>query len=307
MYFSCSGGHTESIQYGWPGASSIPYLKGVDDPYDTYATLHDWGPLRRTAAEIAKPLGVGGTLRAVYTVKRGTSPRIVKAALVSSAGVKFMDGNELRMKLGLKSTWADVHQHVHLPGGARPRHDRRPTQSLTLKGRIYPALGAGESLRLYFNDGDAWRSREVTTTVETEKLGSGYIGQVLVVQRGHQPGADDAVLLQGRQERVADHDDHRPVARPAAGTPRTRAGFAARVRGESRRRTTHDSPRVSEQGSIRLPSVRAQLAIALRRRATVARRTAFGCSDEREVTTWSSTSCVTDRLRPAPSGAATAA
>ena len=32
----------------WPGASTIPYLKGVTDPYDTYATLHDWGPLRRT-------------------------------------------------------------------------------------------------------------------------------------------------------------------------------------------------------------------------------------------------------------------
>ena len=30
----------------------------------------------------------------------------MKAALIGSGGVKFMDGNELRMKLGLNSTWA---------------------------------------------------------------------------------------------------------------------------------------------------------------------------------------------------------
>jgi stage II sporulation protein D len=185
VYFSCSGGHTESIQFGWPGASSIPYLKGVDDPYDTYATLHDWGPLRRTAAEIAKPLGVGGTLRAVYTVKRGTSPRIVKAALVSSAGVKFMDGNELRMKLGLKSTWADF-TSMSIAPAARDHVTVAADTSLTLKGRIYPALGEGESLRLYFSDGDDWRSREVTTTVESEKLGS-YTAKYSAYSEGISP------------------------------------------------------------------------------------------------------------------------
>lgn len=186
VYFSCSGGRTESIQYGWPGASSIPYLKGVDDPYDTYATLHDWGPLRRTATEVAKPLGVGGTLRAVYTVKRGTSPRIVKAALVSSAGVKFMDGNELRMKLGLKSTWAEF-TSMSIAPAARDRVTVAPDTGLTLKGRIYPALGEGEALRLYFNDGDAWRSREVTTTVESEKLNSSYTAKYSAYSEGISP------------------------------------------------------------------------------------------------------------------------
>jgi stage II sporulation protein D len=186
VYFSCSGGYTESIQFGWPGASTIPYLKGVEDPYDTYATLHDWGPLRRTASEIAKPLGVGGTLRAVYTVKRGTSPRIVKAALVSSSGVKFMDGNELRMKLGLKSTWAEF-TSMSIAPSARDKTTVAPDQSLTLRGRIYPALAKDETVRLYFNDGDAWRSREVTTTVETEKLGSGYTAKYSAYSEGISP------------------------------------------------------------------------------------------------------------------------
>src|SRR5665647_3092258 len=31
-------------------AAPIPYLKGVDDPYDYYGSLHDWGPLRRRAS-----------------------------------------------------------------------------------------------------------------------------------------------------------------------------------------------------------------------------------------------------------------
>src|SRR5665811_2325004 len=37
FYFSCSGGHTENIELAWE-TSPLPYLKGVEDPYDSYAT-----------------------------------------------------------------------------------------------------------------------------------------------------------------------------------------------------------------------------------------------------------------------------
>jgi len=173
VYFSCSGGHTESIEDGWPGASPIPYLKGVDDPYDYYASLHDWGPLHRTAAQLGSPLGVKGTLRAVYTVKRGTSPRIVKAALIGSGGVTFMDGNMLRMKLGLDSTWA-LFTSMSISPAARDDATIAAGQGLTIKGRIYPALDTGATVRLYYSDDGKWRSREIATTVESENLGSGY-------------------------------------------------------------------------------------------------------------------------------------
>ena len=33
-FFSTSGGRTESVQYGFPGAGPVPYLKSVRDPYD---------------------------------------------------------------------------------------------------------------------------------------------------------------------------------------------------------------------------------------------------------------------------------
>jgi stage II sporulation protein D len=173
VYFSCSGGHTENIEDGWPGASAIPYLKGVDDPYDYYGSLHDWGPLRRTAAQIGGPLGAKGSLRAVYTVKRGSSPRIVKAALIGSGGVKFMDGNELRVKLGLNSTWA-VFTSMSISPAPRDDASVNPGDSLTLKGRIYPALDAGATVKLKFSYGGKSSSRSVATTRASENLGGGY-------------------------------------------------------------------------------------------------------------------------------------
>jgi len=173
VYFSCSGGHTENIEDGWPGASAIPYLKGVDDPYDYYGSLHDWGPLRRTAAQVGGPLGAKGSLRAVYTVKRGSSPRIVKAALIGSGGVKFMDGNELRVKLGLNSTWA-VFTSMSISPAPRDHASLSPGDSLTLKGRIYPALAPGATVKLKFSYGGKSSSRSVATTRARENLGGGY-------------------------------------------------------------------------------------------------------------------------------------
>jgi len=172
-YFSCSGGHTENIEDGWPGAALIPYLKGVDDPYDSYGSLHDWGPLRRTAAQLGGPLGAKGSLRAVYTVKRGSSPRIVKAALIGSGGVKFMDGNELRMKLGLNSTWA-VFTSMSISPAPRDKASIVSGGSLTLTGRIYPALAAGATVKLVLSYAGTSHSRSVVTTRASESLGSGY-------------------------------------------------------------------------------------------------------------------------------------
>ena len=187
VYSSCSGGHTENIEDGWPGAAPIPYLKGVDDPYDTYGSLHDWGPLRRTAAELGGPLGAKGSLRAVYTVKRGSSPRIVKAALIGSGGVKFMDGNELRMKLGLNSTWA-VFTSMSISPAPRDHASISPGGSLNLTGRIYPALAEGEAVRLVFSYDDKWHSRSVVTTRVSENLGSGYKATYSEYSEGISPG-----------------------------------------------------------------------------------------------------------------------
>ena len=171
VYFSCSGGQTEDVKNVWGG--DYAYLKGVDDPYDYYGTLHDWGPLRRTPSQIGGPLGAAGSLRAVYTLKRGSSPRIVKAAVIGSQGTKFIDGGSLRVKLGLNSAWA-VFTSMGITPAARDGASISAGGSITLRGRIYPALAEGAEVRLHLYYDGRWRSRAVTTTRKSESLPGGY-------------------------------------------------------------------------------------------------------------------------------------
>jgi stage II sporulation protein D len=170
VYFSCSGGETEDVRHVWGG--TYPYLKGVDDPYDYYGTLHDWGPLRRTPAQVGGPLGAAGSLRAVYTLKRGTSPRIVKAAIIGSNGTKYIDGGSLRVKLGLNSAWV-VFTSMGITPAARDGASISAGGSITLSGRIYPALAEGAEVRLHYYYSGKWRSRGVATTRKSEKLPGG--------------------------------------------------------------------------------------------------------------------------------------
>ena len=119
------------------------------DPYDNYATLHDWGPLQRTPSQIGGPLGAAGSLRAVYAVQRGTSPRIVKAAVIGSGGTKYIDGSSLRMKLGLNSSWATF-TSMGISPAARDGASIVAGATLTLTGRMYPALAAGAQVTMHF-------------------------------------------------------------------------------------------------------------------------------------------------------------
>ncbi len=174
-YFSSSGGRTENIEYGWPGASPVGYLKGVRDQYDTYAPRHRWGPLSRTRASITSSLGsaVRGVLRTVYVVKRGTSPRIVKAAVVGSGGVTYIDGNKLRMRLGLNSTWATI-RSVSISPAPKDAVTVAAGTRVTLKGRTYPGLAAGAAVKLrsYYNG--AWHTRTVESTRRSAPLAGGH-------------------------------------------------------------------------------------------------------------------------------------
>ena len=173
-YFSCSGGQTENVKYVWGG--SYPYLKGVNDPYDNYGSLHDWGPLRRTPSQIGGPLGAAGTVRAVYTVKRGDSPRIVKAAILGSKGTSFIEGGSLRMKLGLNSSWADF-KSMGISPAARDGASVDAGGSITLKGRLYPALADGAKVYLHSYYGGSWHSTGVVTERVSENLPGSYVAR----------------------------------------------------------------------------------------------------------------------------------
>jgi SpoIID/LytB domain protein len=104
-YFSTSGGHTESIQYSFVGSLSKPWLVGVTDPYDFHSPYHRWRA-SFTARQLTRALGARGTFRKLKVLKRGTSPRIVRAQVVGSRGTRTITGPTLRAALGLRDTWA---------------------------------------------------------------------------------------------------------------------------------------------------------------------------------------------------------
>ena len=105
-YSASSGGQTENVEFGFPGSAPVPYLKAVDDPYDTTSPLHSW---RRTysQAELESKLGglLKGSLQDIQVTKTGASPRIVSANVVGSGGTTKVSGSGLQSALGLYSTW----------------------------------------------------------------------------------------------------------------------------------------------------------------------------------------------------------
>ena len=106
-FFSTSGGHTESIENVWKGATPQPYLVGVDDPYDDISPYHRWGPIRMPMATATARLGslVKGSLKKIVVNQRGTSPRIVRATIVGTGGNTVVTGDQLRSAFGLRDTW----------------------------------------------------------------------------------------------------------------------------------------------------------------------------------------------------------
>jgi stage II sporulation protein D len=107
-YFSSSsGGRTENVEFAFPGASPKPYLKSVKDPYDDAAPDHRWR-VTLSRHQMQAKLGdlVKGRLRAIKVTKRGVSPRIVRAKVIGTGGSTSVTGSDLRVRLGLKSTWA---------------------------------------------------------------------------------------------------------------------------------------------------------------------------------------------------------
>jgi SpoIID/LytB domain protein len=112
FFFSTSGGHTEnnefsSLGFGQP---AIPYLRGVDDPYEADAgSPYEQWKRKYSVGRISGALhgiGLRGKLRNVVVTQRGASPRIVHANLIGSGGTTTVNGPQLASALGLPDTWA---------------------------------------------------------------------------------------------------------------------------------------------------------------------------------------------------------
>ncbi len=162
-YFSaCSGGHTESVQNVFFGPS-VPYLVGVNDPYDYYCPLHSW-KLRFSNPEISARLDghLEGRLKKVQVTRRGTSPRIVWARLYGTGGVTRIRGDELASALGGYDRWLTFHKVVN----------GRPTGS----PEGGPQGGAGAVKGISAGSGGAGTGESGGAAVELPGVASGTAG-----------------------------------------------------------------------------------------------------------------------------------
>ena len=114
-YFASSGGMTEDNESSFLGSQPEPWLRGVQDPYETKAS--SWKLSISFAAAAARLQGlVKGSFRGIEVLERGVSPRIVAAQVLGSRGATTVSGPELDGRLGLDSAWAyfGVKRGAHL-------------------------------------------------------------------------------------------------------------------------------------------------------------------------------------------------
>jgi SpoIID/LytB domain protein len=106
FYFSTSGGHTEDGSNVFPSTTPMPYLVGVPDPFDGLSPLHRWKPRTVTAAWLGRALGVGGPVAQFKVLRRGSSPRVLSALVVTATGAREeVTGAQVRKDLKLPDTW----------------------------------------------------------------------------------------------------------------------------------------------------------------------------------------------------------
>ena len=84
-----------------------------------------------------------------------------------------MHGSTLRVKLGLNSAWATFKSMSIKPADAE-KVRISGGQSVTLSGRVYPALASGAAVKLYYRRSGTWQKRSVATIRHSQNLGDGH-------------------------------------------------------------------------------------------------------------------------------------
>ena len=115
FFHSTSGGRTAANEEGFGGVP-IPYLRSVDDPYDSLSPVHQWtvNLTDRQAATMLKSVRQGDLDDLVVTSTTPTG-RVGTLDVVGEDGTTEITGGQARALLELRSTWFTV-RHVE----ARP-------------------------------------------------------------------------------------------------------------------------------------------------------------------------------------------
>lgn len=172
FFFSTSGGQTENVENSFIGGTPQPYLKSVEDPWDKASPRHRW-QIKYTRSSLQRKLGgwVKGTLKSIDIIKRGVSPRIVRADIVGSKGRTRVTGPQLRARLGLNDTWV---QFVFQGATTKPLPDPEPAND--------PAPTTPSSPG---NGGVGLGSRSATGALGLPSVGAGILAQVIAQPPGY--------------------------------------------------------------------------------------------------------------------------
>ncbi|HEY0344750.1 MAG TPA: SpoIID/LytB domain-containing protein [Solirubrobacteraceae bacterium] len=178
-YFSTSGGRTENVENSFLGSDPVPWLVSVADPFDALSPRHRWAKamsLRSAKRRLGSLLQ--GSLRQIKVLRRGRSPRVVRAEIVGSGGRTDVTGPQLRKRLDLFDTWAsftvittratrgDGSGPGAPAGGGTPTGGMAPRAvrpfaavalpvSGTISGRVTPAV-AGSPIVVERRDASGW-------------------------------------------------------------------------------------------------------------------------------------------------------
>jgi stage II sporulation protein D len=137
-FFSTSGGHTENVENIF-GGDPRPYLVGVTDRFDDISPRHRWSR-RFSSSSLDSRLGAPGSYRGLRVLRRGVSPRIIRAQVLGSSGSRRLTGPQLRSRLGtydVPSSFTTVTSaQARLARVAGPGPSARKPQ---LVGRFSPA------------------------------------------------------------------------------------------------------------------------------------------------------------------------
>jgi stage II sporulation protein D len=168
-YFSTSGGHTENVEFSFIGALAKPWLVGVPDPYDTRSPYHRW-QVSFSTGTLTRALGAPGRFKRLKVLRRGVSPRVIRARVVGTRGSRIISGPQIRAALGLRDSWLTI---VRVSSSGRRARSARPAAwgpapvAQSLAGEFWPAP-SGHRLAVQRRSAGRWRT---IARVRTSRLG----------------------------------------------------------------------------------------------------------------------------------------
>jgi stage II sporulation protein D len=156
-YFSTSGGETEDVQNVFFGSLAKSWLKGVDDPFDGISPRHRWR-VAFSPSSIGSRLGLRESLRKVKVLRRGVSPRVIRARFYGKHRSVTLTGPQIRARLGLFDSWVhfNVVKSSQASGAARAALNGPVFPAKVLSGTFDPAPRS-RTLRVERRSGGHWR------------------------------------------------------------------------------------------------------------------------------------------------------